>query len=109
MEQLQEWCFEFSVTSGSCEVKHRALADELLMAAVSWAEQRDYGIGGGFDVVATPTGTVSDYRFGLMATLDDQLIPAEDAEALFQFLQATAKELGLEMKGGWRPYSEDDY
>ena len=66
---LDEWAYEFSlVPVGASDVDLERVAEEVLMEATRWAEQRQYGIGGGFEV----DGGRIRYFFGLTCTRSDQ-------------------------------------
>jgi hypothetical protein len=108
MEPIGEWCFEFVVFSSCSNDRHSRLADKLHMAAVEWSERQDLGVGGGFRVEATMTGSCSIHRFGLTATRDNQFISNQQAQAFFEFLRSYSKKLGAELNGGYHLFGEEE-
>jgi hypothetical protein len=46
--KLEEWHFDFGLCSQDEKLIAQSECDELLDVIIDWAEQRGYGIGGGF-------------------------------------------------------------
>ena len=110
MQQLVEWAFRFKLRSESSSPEYlEEIAKDLLARATMWAEQRSYGIGGGFDRVRLVGAAVScGFEFGLTATEDGQLVPREDAGSLLAYLTEVAASRGGHIEGGFREYASDE-
>ena len=109
MIKLIEWCLDFRVAParpGGSPVTDKD-AEMLMDAAVDWAVSRDYGVGGGYKTGSDGSGSL-DFRFGLTATLDDQLISDEEAQQLVDHLRELAKRSGWTMTRGYREFNEED-
>ena len=109
MIKLIEWCLDFRVAParpGGSPVTDKD-AEMLMDAAVDWAVSRDYGVGGGYKTGSDGSGSL-DFRFGLTATLDDQLISDEEAQQLLDHLKEIARGSGWVLTGGFREYTAKD-
>lgn len=104
MESLDEWNFEVRVEPGSTLAFDRAEAGRLMQAMTAWAEEREYGIGGGF----REEGGVFVYRFGFCITRDDDSIPAYDCDRLVAMIDAWLGARGHRGTARYRPYTEED-
>ncbi|HEY0144114.1 MAG TPA: hypothetical protein VGF48_24720 [Thermoanaerobaculia bacterium] len=104
MESLDEWNFEVRVERGSTLTFDRAEAERLMDAMTAWAEEREYGIGGGF----RQEGNAFVYRFGFCITRDDDRIPASDCDKLVVMIHAWLHERGHRGAAQYRPFTEED-
>ena len=109
MNRAIEWCFEFSACSKFSANKHRRLAENLHTAAVEWAEQRSLGIGGGFKEDKTKSEGHSYHKFGLTIIQENQYIDLDSAQELFVYLRVFARDLDVELRGGYHLFDESDY
>jgi hypothetical protein len=107
MKSLIEWCFEFTIKNVA--TIDRVTAELLLGVAITWAEAKGYGVGGGFD------STMSDdnvkawfFKFGLTTTKEDQLISEEDADELLLKLRHFCDARSYDFEGGFREFTEKE-
>lgn len=109
MKEQIEWAFRFRLSGDSIVPEDiEAIANELFRYATAWAEQRDLGVGGGFDVEETLEGAICSFRFGLTATRDGQVVEESEAEGLMAFVSHVAAIRDCEVEGGFRPYADEE-
>ena len=107
MKSLVEWCFEFTIKTVA--TIDRTTAELLLGVAITWAETKGYGIGGGFDSTMSESNVkVWFFKFGLTATKEDQLIPEKDANELLIHLRQFCDVRSYDFEGGFREFTEKE-
>jgi len=106
MKRLVEWCFDFTVRAKASEPPVTwSLAEQFLDEAGDLADEKEYGVGGGPKEIEPG---VFHLCFGLTATLDDQLIPEDDAADLMATLRRSIEEQGYVVEGGFREFTEEE-
>ncbi|MCA9073111.1 MAG: hypothetical protein KDA84_29515 [Planctomycetaceae bacterium] len=105
MEPIEEWEFQFTVTSHHQRDEHRQRAEALIENAIEWAEERNLGIGGfGLKQRREYGVTIGQFQFGLTITEAGQTISPEFARRLFEYLIVAGNDLELTVDGGWGPF-----
>lgn len=107
MKAPVEWAFRFSMASLDGRNIDYSAAENLLWLATEWAEDNDYGIGGGFQSCDQGPGFWR-FSFGLAATQSSQSIPESKANQLWQLLEASCHGNCYELKGGFREFTDEE-
>jgi hypothetical protein len=106
MKKLDEWCFEFSLFTG--QDNSTDSPESLLDKAIEWAEERDWGVGGGYSPKKNTDETQWFFRFGLCINISEQLISEASALNLLSELRKFSVTKGWRLKGGFRPFTKDE-
>lgn len=108
MKELNEWAFDLTVVTAESQSNSKSLGEIILSIATTWAEDKSYGIGGGFQVSQNMELISFHFSFGLCVTQKGQLIPAKDAEQLLFFLTEKIKAFGASCIGCFREYTDEE-
>lgn len=109
-DALEEWKFEFGLyATRPKQVVIRHKAEELLVDVITaWAEENDFGVGGGFAPYGPEVATVWKFEFGLCATLPEQVVSRQEAEEVLDVIKRWAAENRFGIRGGFRPFEPED-
>jgi len=99
VQWLIEWSFVL-VGKPKGNGKNIGKISELIIdEAISWAEDRQLGIGGGYKISKPPESQLVFFKFGLTATRANQLISIETAKELLSHIKSLADKNGVFFDG----------
>lgn len=107
---LDEWKFSFRVfpKPGVTPIPNDPM-ESLLFQMTDWAETYDYGIGGGYHKIQSPSSEPGwEFGFGLCVTKDNQLIPQTKANELWKFVIACCEKNSWELTGEFREFTLEE-
>ena len=94
-----EWSFVLVGKQNGNENNIGKISELIIDEAISWAESRQLGIGGGYKFLNSPESQMVFFNFGLTATRENQLISFETANELLSYIKLLADKYKLLLEG----------
>lgn len=110
MQSLEEWCFDFCVTSQR-PISRQSMDNLHCTEAVGWAEQNRLGIGGGYGPASPEiddAALVWHFQFGLCQNGRARLIPESEACGLWKLIAGWCSERGITLTGEYRAFTPEE-
>ena len=106
VKSLPEWSFTFVIGPKQESLGLREISEKILDKAISWAEQRKLGIGGGYKIKDDASCQKSEFNFGLTNVEDNRLISYQSAAELFSHMKNAATGHRCDLDGGFGEFDD---
>lgn len=104
MRSLVEWSLSISLELRGRGDAWRGVADSVMQAITRWADQRRYGLGGGY--AKSARGVAFD--LGVCVTRDGDIIPEDEMRELVLVAVREMTSLGLRGTAEFREFTDEE-